>query len=274
MFYNDTSRAYTITGVYRVERNGHQCMRESGRDFSSLAVRVRGYCRFESGENTLLADEKSIIYIPRGVGFLREGEKEELIVVHLLCHGEDDAALSVLHATGAEEQFEKLLATWESGAYNRCVSLLYHLFETVEKTKQADGITPPPTIAAGVRHLQEHYRDPALSVSRLAALCHVSEVYFRRVFRSAFGTSPWQEILSHRFSYACALLQSGYYTVKEVASLAGFSDVKYFRTAFSARYGMTPTEFAKKIEQKENGGLLFGEGYDTMALNTEEETQR
>jgi AraC-like DNA-binding protein len=98
-----------------------------------------------------------------------------------------------------------------------------------------------------VTYLQAHYRDPELNVAQLASLCHVSEVYFRRVYRECFGTSPWQRILELRFSYACTLLQSGYYTVKEIANLAGFSDVKYFRTAFGKRFGCTPTEYASQM---------------------------
>ena len=95
-------------------------------------------------------------------------------------------------------------------------------------------------------YLNAHYRDAELNVAYLASLCHVSEVYFRRVYHECFGTSPWQSILELRFSYACELLQSGYYTVKEIAVRSGFPDVKYFRTAFGKRYGCTPTAYAAR----------------------------
>ncbi|MBQ8311363.1 MAG: helix-turn-helix transcriptional regulator [Clostridia bacterium] len=249
MFYDDPTRVYSLLGVYRFERGGLEEKYEAGRTFSSLAFRLRGESAFTYGEKHCVADEKSIIYIPAGVDFSRIGGNEEMIVLHLKCHGEDDREITVLHADGVEEQFVKLLSDWETGGIgvrNRCLSRLYRILETVEKAKQMQQITPPDAILAGVEYLQTHYRDSDLTVTHLASLCHVSEVYFRRVYRECFDMSPWQRILELRFSYACTLLQSGYYTVKEIATLAGFSDVKYFRTAFGKWFGCTPTEYVKK----------------------------
>ena len=52
-------------------------------------------------------------------------------------------------------------------------------------------------------------------------------------------------LLELRFDHATRLLSSGYYTPKQVAALSGFSDVKYFRTAFTHRFGITPTAYQK-----------------------------
>ena len=249
MFYDDPTRGYTMLGVYRFARDGVEQIHENGRAFSSLAFRVRGESVFSFGGRRYVAGEKSIIYIPAGVDFSRVGGNEDLIVLHLKCMGEDDPEISILYAEGAEEQFEKLLAEWELGVpgyQNRCMSRLYRIFEMVEKTKQASTVTSPDVIASGVQYLHAHYRDAELSVEMLASLCHVSEVYFRRLYHECFGTSPWQRIMELRFTYACALLQSGYYSVKEIAMRAGFSDVKYFRTAFGKRFGCTPTEYASR----------------------------
>ena len=43
--------------------------------------------------------------------------------------------------------------------------------------------------------------------------------------------------------YAKELLRSGYYKTREIAEMSGFSDVKYFRTAFKKRFGITVGEF-------------------------------
>ena len=250
MFYDNPRRSYRLLGVYRFDRDGVEERYEAGRTFSSLAFRLRGKSTLTVSGRQCVADEKSVIYIPAGVDFSRVGGNEELIVLHLECHGENDQEITILHADGVEEQFEKLLSDWETGgvgARNRCLSRFYRILETVEKAKQLSQALPPEAIAEGVTYLQEHYRDSDLTVSRLASLCHVSEVYFRRVYHECFGISPWQRILELRFSYARTLLQSGYYTVKEIANLAGFSDVKYFRTAFGKRFGCTPTEYAAQM---------------------------
>jgi AraC-like DNA-binding protein len=94
--------------------------------------------------------------------------------------------------------------------------------------------------------LHSSFRDPDLSISRLAEVCSVSEVYFRRIYGERFGISPLKALLNLRFDYAKRLLRSGYYTISQTAELSGFTDVKYFRTAFKARYGITPTQYYKK----------------------------
>ena len=94
--------------------------------------------------------------------------------------------------------------------------------------------------------IQQQFRDPKLTVAQAAGACFISEVYFRRLYRQHFGTSPLQDILNLRFDYALVLLRSGYYSVEQVARQSGFSDVKYFRTAFTHHFGMTPTAYGKK----------------------------
>jgi len=97
---------------------------------------------------------------------------------------------------------------------------------------------------ADLELLRRNFRDHTLTVSKLAGACFVSEVYFRRLYREAFGCTPMQTILELRFSYACTLLRAGYYTCRQAAEMAGFADVKYFRTAFRRRFGITPTQYA------------------------------
>ena len=82
-------------------------------------------------------------------------------------------------------------------------------------------------------------------MKKAAKACFINEVSFRRLYHKHFGLSPLQEILNLRFDYAKGLLQSGYYSDKDVARLSGFSDVKYFRTAFSRRFGLSPCAWRK-----------------------------
>ena len=150
----------------------------------------------------------------------------------------------VRNAGELEPLFQKLLTTWESGDYNRSMGLLYQIFDELKRKEKDPSV--PVVIAPGVELLKKKFKDPQFSVAELAATCFVSEVYFRRVYRAHFGESPLQTVLNLRFDYACSLLRSGYYTQKQVAELSGFSEVKYFRTAFTKRYGLTPSAYAKK----------------------------
>lgn len=247
MFYNNRDNTYTILGVYHVIRPEFSEVQVQERSFSALAVRLRGESRFSVGNKSYTAKKHSILYIPSGLSYDRTSGSEELVILHLQCHGTDDDGFSLFDAEDAEKLFLELYDIWtaaDTAAYNRCMALLYRIFETIEKHTSAQTFSVPESIAPGVEYLYSHYRDPSLTVAELAKLCNFSEVYFRRIYRACFGISPLQDILERRFAYACTLLQTGYYTVKEVAARSGFSDVKYFRTAFSKRYGVTPSAYA------------------------------
>lgn len=250
MFFSDPNRAYTILGVYHVTRSERFDRMEKGRGYTSLGFRLRGGSRFLTQSGTQNADSGSIVYIPRGVSYRRRTDgEEELIILHLSCHGEDDTELSFFDRADAKELFLQLLSAWEFGKaerYNRCMSLLYRIFETLEREEAFSRPQPPSAIRAGVEHLWKHYRDPALTIPHLASLSHVSEVYFRRLYYATYVESPWQTVLNLRFSYACECLRSGYYTIQETAANAGFSDIKHFRTAFTKRFGISPTQYARQ----------------------------
>ena len=248
MFFNDPNRTYTILGVYHVTRSEHFDQMVLGRGYSSLGFRLRGSSRFRTANGIQNAESGSIIYIPRGVGYHRRSDgEEEMIILHLTCHSEDDDEISILSCPDAEMLFWRMFEAWESvkiGRYHRCASILHRLFETLELLHGNTHPKVPSAILDGVEYLLSHYRDSDLSITQLASLSHVSEVYFRKLYQATYGESPWQTVLRLRFDYAAECLTSGYYTVKEVAANAGFSDLKHFRTAFTKHFGISPTQYA------------------------------
>lgn len=243
MSYTSTDCAYKLLGVYHIHRRPG-VVYNSPRDFVGIGHRISGNSTFIYHSGSLEAGSGSTLFLPTGVGFRSfRDTPEELVILHLQPFGkvpedfqlyEDTAHLSPL--------FQKLFTLWEQGSYNQCMALLYELFSALE----TPGAQIPPVIAPGVELLQRNFRDPKLTVAQAAKICFVSEVYFRRIYRGHFGTSPLQDILTRRFEYAARLLRSGYYTVEQVAKQSGFSDVKYFRTAFTKRYGVTPSRYKEK----------------------------
>jgi len=250
MFYDNRACGFLLRGVYRVRRSPGAVV-EQKRKHSAIALRIRGNTTFYSGEEEFYAGNGSVIYLPAGTDYRRcTAAEEEMIVVHLCAFGEPDAGIEVVeNIPGIQPLFETMHHEWESGSssrVNRCMSILYTIFARMEAAVRPQNAVPDCSITPGILALRREFRDPSLSVASLARRCHVSETYFRRIYRQIYGCSPWQTILDLRFGYARDLLRSGYYPVKEVAALAGFSDVKYFRTAFRRRYGITPGEFVRQ----------------------------
>ena len=88
-----------------------------------------------------------------------------------------------------------------------------------------------------------HYSDCNLSVSEVAAQSFISEVYFRKLFKSEYGVSPQKYITGIRIQNAVYLISTGYYSLKEIALMTGFTDYKYFSTVFKKQLGVSPSKY-------------------------------
>jgi len=250
MFYQNPEWTFRILDIFYFERKKRDVF-ESGRTFTGLSYRLQGNSTFYAGNQQWRAETGAVVYISSGYDYRHKtDDPERVIILHLQSKGDVEPGIQVeAGMTELEPLFEKMLEIWEEGgttSYNRCMSLLYTIFEELQHKKEQDAPPVPVAIAPGIEMLRKNFRDPHLTVTALSQACYVSEVYFRRVYRAYAGESPLQTILNLRFRYARNLLRSGYYTPKQAAELSGFSDVKYFRTAFKKRYGVTPSEYKDK----------------------------
>ena len=98
-------------------------------------------------------------------------------------------------------------------------------------------------IAAAVEEIERAFTVKDLNVSDLAALCGISEVYFRRLFFNAFGISPKEYIIQKRIEYAKTLLSTGDFSVSEVGVLCGYAEPCHFSREFSKRTGIPPIQY-------------------------------
>lgn len=98
-------------------------------------------------------------------------------------------------------------------------------------------------ISPAVKAIEDGFTREDISVSSLAALCGISEVYFRRLFLAAFGVSPKEYIIQKRIEYAKSLLMSGDFSVSEVAIITGYSEPCHFSRQFSKCVGISPKQY-------------------------------
>lgn len=143
------------------------------------------------------------------------------------------------------------------GYEEKCFGLLYAAFAAL---KDGDGYSPSAykrLLAPAEAYIHEHYAEKRIYGAELAALCGVSETYFRRLFIKVYGVTPVEYVNALRIGRAKDLLSNrgardGHEksreacTVSEIAELCGFSDVFYFTRLFKKFTGYTPDKWRRK----------------------------
>lgn len=218
------------------------------RDFCVLSLRLSGSADFEQKGTTFHANSENLLYFPANIDYFQKCKKEELIAIHFRSNDFPGQKITSIFPKNMElirSLIESLYETWATmapGYEYKCRSIFYELMYHIKSD-----ISPAPSsrIAPSLAYLHKHYRNPDISVSDIAAVSCVSEVYFRKLFRQSYHISPVKYINELRIDYAKALLRGCYCSVEEAAHRCGFNHSKYFSNVFYKRTGTTPGKYSK-----------------------------
>ena len=86
-----------------------------------------------------------------------------------------------------------------------------------------------------------------LTVEDISQEFSISRTYLQRLFNENLHTSPKQYINEAKLSKSKMLIKNGNQSFSEIADKLGYSSIHYFSRIFTARFGITPSEYAKKI---------------------------
>ena len=144
--------------------------------------------------------------------------------------------------------FKAACDAWKSKSeYARLLSMraLYDGIYKMQKEQKRQYIskTQVSLIAPAVEEIERVFTQNDLTVCELAAMCGISEVYFRRLFLNTFGISPKEYIIQKRIEYAKTLLSSKDFSVGEVGILCGYAEPCHFSREFSKRVGISPMQY-------------------------------
>ncbi len=221
----------------------------SGRNFDALSFRFRADTEIKTESKSLHLEDNSVGFFPAGVDYTRVSSVDEFIVIHFNSLDYFSKTIAFFYPPNPDEiapLFREILDCWtkkESGYKYRCTSLLYMIFAKIREQY------PTPSrydsrIEKGVLYIKENFTDPALSVTDAADASNISEVYFRKLFKKQFGVSPKSYIIDARIKYAINLIESGYYSLSEIAEMCGFEDYKYFSSQFHRIKGVPPSKYS------------------------------
>ena len=135
------------------------------------------------------------------------------------------------------ERMKKLICFDENRAQ------IFSIFYGILHKLCSDNI--PRELLGGVRLINSDYCDAALTNSKLATECNISEVYFRKLFTKHFGLSPKQFIIDLRIQKAKQLLAEGALSIYAISEKCGFSNPYHFCKLFKQHTGISPSEYRK-----------------------------
>ena len=100
-------------------------------------------------------------------------------------------------------------------------------------------------IQKGVEYLSVHFNEDT-SMETLAAMCHISSVYFRKLFKRCMGVSPIRYRSELRLKRARDYLLYGGDSVNEIAESLGYFSPAYFIKKFKEKYHCSPHAYRLK----------------------------
>ncbi len=218
------------------------------RAYNALSFRVKGSSVFSDGKTQTLLHSGDILFMPKNVGYYLKSNEEELIVVHFDLVGQEQDHFEVIRPNRPDlyySFFSDMYDHWnerKQGYHLLALSDFYSLLARLYKHILRPADPAYGKIKSAVYYLQQHFTDPSLNVEQLCSLSGVSDTYFRRLFYSAFHTTPKNYLNLLRTNYARELLETGYYTVEEVSEKCGFSDSKYFSTVYKKYQKTQPSK--------------------------------
>ncbi len=247
MIFENNLLSLSILDVLSLDLGGVNSQ-NGGRHFDAISLRLRSDAVLEANGRSVHADGGSLCYLPAHLDYKRSATVDEFIVIHF--HTADYVGREIeLFIPDDFEKFRSLfesaLEAWsskDSGYMYRATAVLYQIFAECSRAF-APRERRRSKIHASVEYMLENYRDPDITVSEIAKRSFMSEVYFRKLFKLEFGTSPQKYIIDLRLRHAEKLMSTGYYSLSQVAYESGYTDYKYFSSEFKKRNGVSPSKY-------------------------------
>lgn len=247
MIFSTENLSFELIDVLYIKQE-RVSMFNTGRNFDALSFRIHADARLKTETQDVRLSDGSVSFVPARLDYARTAEVDEMIVVHLNVLGSYDKEIAAFFPTDSERMeglFREMLTVFEekrAGYHYTASALLAEILKECYLQNVSERV-PSPKIERAMAYMKAHLDDPELTIRDCAKASYISEVYFRRLFRAAYGMAPQAYLIKLRIARAVGLMSGGYYSIKEVATLSGYRDYKYFSTEFKRIKGISPSEY-------------------------------
>ena len=102
-------------------------------------------------------------------------------------------------------------------------------------------------IEPAISYILENYTKK-IKNDDLSKLCGISTVYFRKIFKHAYGTTPIAYIREIKIKKAKEMLRSDYGSIDEISKSLGYNNIYDFSRDFKKHTGIAPSKYPKHIQ--------------------------
>ena len=127
-------------------------------------------------------------------------------------------------------------------------SELYRLFYPLLKSFELKAIKENKTsseIYKAILYLNDNYMSD-IKTDELAKMCNLSASVFRQCFKKYTNQTPMQYKTKLKMNHAKDMLESGIYTVSEIADIMNCSDLSHFNKLYQKEFKINPSESIPK----------------------------
>ncbi len=236
-----------IREILTVSSKKGRFLKITNRKYYGLSFCLDGQITYTHKDKQFVSDKSNAVFLPKGQTYYLYGDKKgSFPLINFDCTGLDIDTFMVVPIENLEpylKDFEQMKNLFVF-KHNRLkvLSIFYNILNRLY-THKAEKSSP---IYDAVKYMENNISDPEITNKTLAAKQGFSEIYFRRLFVSQFGTSPKQYMLDIRIHKAKQLLTDGIHSVTSISEQCGFSSVYHFSRAFKKRVGITPSQYAEQ----------------------------
>lgn len=251
MFFEREFLSFNILEVLRLSQ-GNLDAYNKGRNFNAISFRFRSDTVLKTASEEHRVLDNYISLVPARLDYRRISKEDELIVIHFDAPDVSSHKIEAFLPKEPQkyaELFSAAYEIWEKKALGykyKCGAKLLEIFAECYSENLMPTEKKSP-ISESVEYLEKNFTAPDLTVGDAAAKSFMSEVYFRKLFKAEYGISPKKYIIKLRIQKAVSLINTGYYSLREVAEMCGYTDYKYFSVEFKAAVGCSPSEYVYKF---------------------------
>ncbi|WP_407431186.1 two-component regulator propeller domain-containing protein [Arcticibacter sp.] len=107
-----------------------------------------------------------------------------------------------------------------------------------------------------IKIIEESMEDSEFNIDSVAESVGFGRTTFYKKLKSLTGLAPVEFVREMRLKRSKQLLDSGEYTISEIAYTTGFKSLGYFSTCFKEKYKLSPSAYLKTLREPNNSSSV------------------